>query len=969
MISPLCQGTMKLIFALFLFASFASANVVIQAVRTAQAPVIDGQLSEECWRNAPVIGGFTVKSAQRPAQFQTQAYIVYDDTHVYIGVRCAEPDPGNIVVSQEMHREDDVFSDDSVEVLFSPHPARETYFQFGVNPSGAKFDAFRKHGGMAEFGDWKGEWQAKSVIGDDFWSCEIAIPFYTLELDDKAGTTWVFNICRDKKQPQEYSSIAADGAFHDLSKFAQLENMQVNLSRYQFKLGTPEVTTKQKRGVLYSTVHVPVINHGKSDSTVLLRCTRRGAEDQVSVKTRKVTLQPGQRTTVDFSPFADDGVNRYSGDFEIALMQREGEEILSQATKNISVAFQPINVDIVQPFYRNTIYATQQLDEIVADLKLNLDPAERAHCWVKATLQSETDKAELESITLASLSEDHVSLRLPTAKLTEGHYLLSIILGSKDNAEIASVRERISKVAPFHSEVRFDENHNMFIDGVPVFGLGYFSPAKGGDSIAAEQGCNTIMEYNSIYWMNNPERGREFLDWAQAHGLRVIVYPWGSLPDMYGESMVVTDEVRQGITAQVNLWKGHPALLGWYMYDEPSGKPFQHPQRLKVVYELIKELDPYHPCFLTDHRLEGMSHYADCADVMVPDPYPHFDRTGFIEPLTKVSMHLDAVKNKPAWVTLQAFDWGDDGREGERAPSFKEFRAMAFLAVIHQAKGFVHFAHRYVVRYPSLDMAVSHVTRELDLMAPVILSSTERSVKVLPTASKSKVEAMAKEVNGQIYIVVVNTTDEAQSFRLQLDDMKLSGPLVVLGEYRTLQTQATGFSDKVEGYGVHLYTTETEHKKWPSIQTTQSGYDAAEAQRRKSGNLAVHMENDVKVTASSTAHNTIYDLRLAINGVIDEQGMEGWTAESPAFPHWLELRWTEKKTIGKVVLLGTTARDYEIQSWQGNKWNVIESIKDNEQTSRVHTFMPFSTDKIRLWITSSAEGRMTTVSEIECYSN
>ena len=45
---------------------------------------------------------------------------------------------------------------------------------------------------------------------------------------------------------------------------------------------------------------------------------------------------------------------------------------------------------------------------------------------------------------------------------------------------------------------------------------------------------------------------------------------------------------------EVNAFRDHPALLSWYISDEPVGQGVP-PDSLEFAYSIIKELDPYHP--------------------------------------------------------------------------------------------------------------------------------------------------------------------------------------------------------------------------------------------------------------------------------------------------------------------------------------------------------------------------------------
>ncbi len=83
----------------------------------------------------------------------------------------------------------------------------------------------------------------------------------------------------------------------------------------------------------------------------------------------------------------------------------------------------------------------------------------------------------------------------------------------------------------------------------------------------------------------------------------------------------------------------HPALLAWYIADEPNGYRIE-PDSLLKIYNLVRELDPWHPVtivfmapFLSSRQ------YADALDIVMADPYP--------VPDSPISMVGDAAGKLP----------------------------------------------------------------------------------------------------------------------------------------------------------------------------------------------------------------------------------------------------------------------------------------------------------------------------------
>ena len=61
---------------------------VIQAMRADTAPTIDGRVDDECWKRAPEITDFLSRNTEVRATVQSYAYICYDQSNLYIAMKC-----------------------------------------------------------------------------------------------------------------------------------------------------------------------------------------------------------------------------------------------------------------------------------------------------------------------------------------------------------------------------------------------------------------------------------------------------------------------------------------------------------------------------------------------------------------------------------------------------------------------------------------------------------------------------------------------------------------------------------------------------------------------------------------------------------------------------------------------------------------------------------------------------------------
>lgn len=172
--------------------------------RAQSAPVIDGRLDDDAWKNAAVVDDFHQTSPSdgaAPTEI-TIVRVTYDDEYLYIAADLRDSDPSGIRAKQ-MIQGKMIFSDDRFWVtLDSFNNKRNDYF-FQVNANGVRRDALRENN--ARFIDeWATIWVAESAVNENGWTTEIAIPFKSISFATNAGT-WGINFGRGIVRKQEFN--------------------------------------------------------------------------------------------------------------------------------------------------------------------------------------------------------------------------------------------------------------------------------------------------------------------------------------------------------------------------------------------------------------------------------------------------------------------------------------------------------------------------------------------------------------------------------------------------------------------------------------------------------------------------------------------------------------------------------------------------------------------------------------------
>jgi hypothetical protein len=186
----------------------AGAAATLPATRLAGEIRIDGRLDDEAWSRAPAATDFTQSYPEpgaAPTQ-RTEARVLYDDTHLYVGVRMYDTSPDSIAAPLARRDPSGIYSD-WLHVIVDSRYDRRTAFRFSVNPRGVQRDVYTFDDGN-EDGSWDAVWEVATQIDSLGWTAEYRIPMSQLRFGGEAGEsrTWGLQIMRDIARRGERAS-------------------------------------------------------------------------------------------------------------------------------------------------------------------------------------------------------------------------------------------------------------------------------------------------------------------------------------------------------------------------------------------------------------------------------------------------------------------------------------------------------------------------------------------------------------------------------------------------------------------------------------------------------------------------------------------------------------------------------------------------------------------------------------------
>lgn len=163
--------------------------------KTSAAPVIDGRVDEDVWKNAAVFKDFyqTSPGDNIAPTKQTEAYVLYDTQNLYVAFKCwDEKDKIRATIAQR----DGVFSEDNVRFWLDTYGDKRRAYVIGMNPLGIQQDGVVTEGQGTDF-NVDILMESKGVIEDWGWSVEVKIPFKSLRYTAGKGKNWGFNAARN----------------------------------------------------------------------------------------------------------------------------------------------------------------------------------------------------------------------------------------------------------------------------------------------------------------------------------------------------------------------------------------------------------------------------------------------------------------------------------------------------------------------------------------------------------------------------------------------------------------------------------------------------------------------------------------------------------------------------------------------------------------------------------------------------
>ena len=316
----------------------------------------------------------------------------------------------------------------------------------------------------------------------------------------------------------------------------------------------------------------------------------------------------------------------------------------------------------------------------------------------------------------------------------------------------------------------------------------------------AQEGINFLIPYSHS---NQQPTIMAYLDAAQKNGIKVFLEPYRQ-PVETGNAAEVTKFVK--------TYKNHPAVAGWYAYDEPATNDKVLPATLEITYQAIKAEDPKRPVAVVfaGSQIAKIPQYWNAMDICMVDRYPFFYNKPEFDNLSDFGAWMQKAAyyagNKPFLPVLQAYGEQEDGKPqyNRRLPTAAEERYMMYTAINAGADGLIFYGHHWT-QQSWINSVLTPLITEFKEYVPIVQAGLTED-NVLANQDKIQTVLYQDPSSSQKLLVAVHHGKGEVKAAINLESLTTNNKQVeVVGENRQLNLTTGTIQDTFDSYDVHIY--------------------------------------------------------------------------------------------------------------------------------------------------------------------
>jgi hypothetical protein len=422
-------------------------------------------------------------------------------------------------------------------------------------------------------------------------------------------------------------------------------------------------------------------------------------------------------------------------------------------------------------------------------------------------------------------------LKIGLNQLTSSEKIHAEIINRSTNQKYAAKCSLV--ILPYKkNEVKTDRlTGGLIVNRRQFFPFGFYCYSPVYSTLPEEEvvrGFNMISPYQRIVPETLHER-KKYMDRCAQLGMKVH-YNLLSASGGGGVGSKIegysNEEKRELLIKEIKTFMDHPALLAWYISDEPTGNKVE-PETLEEIYKVVKETDPWHPVSIVFMApFLSAKKYENAVDIVMADPYPIPDLPASMVGEVTGKLEKEFHGEKPVWIVPQAFGGGELwGRE----PSIQEIRSMTYQSLINGATGIQYFLRNGLNSFPKSVPTWNECGRmavEIAELTPWLLSDEEPNSVV---STSEKIAVSSKLHNNQLVVLAVNKVNEPLRAEIGISGIGNSRAKVIF-ENRTVSVNSGFMSDMLPAFGSQAYLIELNKREekfvpWSGNMIKDSGFE------------------------------------------------------------------------------------------------------------------------------------------------
>lgn len=365
-------------------------------------------------------------------------------------------------------------------------------------------------------------------------------------------------------------------------------------------------------------------------------------------------------------------------------------------------------------------------------------------------------------------------------------------------------------VPPPPNKITWTQDRGVLIGQQHRLALGIFQVSEPDMAKVKQAGFDYVHNYQ---WEGSQDdaAARAYLDAAHRHGLTAFV---GF--DRGGQSSSGLRQMNlEHVTRRIAALRDHPALLAWYLFDEPD-LPHQYipPRKLQLLYQHIARLDPYHPVIVTLANAKTTADYPRCYDVYWSQVYR---TTAQLD--QKLRQDRAAIGNAPLMAIVHCYDprqtrlmrAGVPADDAAFQPALRWLRANAFTALANGSSGLCWWWYgdhrRQFLSAGDVPQAwdwLGQVVRELRQLEP-ILTAGGQAIEVHVSPSDAPLRVWARLTGRQLTIIAANYAEQTIEATLTASSLPSSGQARLQFDNRTIPIRDGKLVDTFAPLQPHVY--------------------------------------------------------------------------------------------------------------------------------------------------------------------